>query len=233
MKKIILAIGILSLINVAVLHFLSHQNLAQYTVSVILVLYAIIYERIPRKIHAAAGGICLIPVAVAVFLAVYGNSFNVDYTEDVVIVLGAGLHQGEPGVHLTARLDTAIAYLNQNTDAIVIVCGGLGARQSITEAESMKLYLTARNVPPERVIMEKRSTSTYENLVFAREILDRRFPNGFRAVLVTNDFHVYRAASIAKRAGINVTPLGAPTPWFTLAANYLRETAAVTRMWIF
>jgi len=119
MKKIIFAIGILlCLINVAALFSLSSTRsgyLFQAAISVAIILYAIIYDRISRKIHATAGAICLVPVVFAVFLAVYGNSTNIDYTEDVVIVLGAGLNRGEVGLHLSKRLDTAIAYLNPTT----------------------------------------------------------------------------------------------------------------------
>lgn len=236
MKKAIFAIGILSSINAAVLLSLSNMhsgNLFQAAISVAIILYAIIYDKISRKTHVIIVSICLVPVALAIFLAVYAHSGNVDYTEDVVIVPGAGLQRGEAGLHLARRLDAAIVYLNRNTDAVIIVCGGLGARQTITEAEAMKRYLTARGVLPERIILEEKSTSTYENLVFAKEILDRRFPDGFRAVLITNDFHIYRFTSLARRIGISANHVAASTPWFTLVANYLREMAAVTRMCFF
>jgi len=235
MKRIAFGIGALSLINVVVMYFLSNTHsgyLVQAAISILAILYASVYERMPRKINIAVMSICLIPVTVAVFLAVYGNTRNVDYTEDVVIVLGAGLHRGEVGGHLVRRLDKAIVYLNRNTNALVIVCGGLGAGQPVTEAEAMKLYLTARGVEPQRIILEDKSTSTYENLSFAEAIPDGYFPGGFHAVLVTNDFHIYRAANVARRVGIDVNPLGASTPWQSLAANYLREVAAVINLWI-
>jgi len=178
------------------------------------------------------GILCLIPICFSLFLGIYGNVSTADYTENVVIVLGAGIRGEEVGAHLARRLDTAIDYLRRNPNAVVIVCGGLGVGEVITEAEAMARYLIRHGVSPDRIIKEDRSTSTYENLTFAREILDEYFPDGFRAVLVTNDFHIYRTASLARRAGLYVNRLGAPTPLSALPANYLREMAAVVNMWL-
>jgi|GEM_PF-124097 len=234
MKIILLVVGTLSFVNVAVLFLVSsvhHGHIIQVAVSIGIILYALLYNRMPRKIHIATGIACAIPVAFVVFLAVYGNMNHVNYNEDVVIILGAGLRSNEePSSHLESRLDTALAYLSQNPDALVIVCGGLGVGRTITEAESMARYLQARGIPPERIILEGKSTTTYENLVFAKEILDEHFPDGFRAVLITNDFHIRRAATLARHIGIDVNPLGAPTPWYSLAANYLREILATINM---
>ena len=235
-RKAIFVVGTASLINMIVMYFLANPHLGywfQAAVSVFMMTYAVIYDRIPRRLHTVIKGVCLVPVVIGIFLAVYGNLSNADYTEDVVIILGAGLRNGEVNLHLANRLDTAIAYLRRNPNALIIVCGGLGVGQPVTEATAMKRYLTERNIAPERIIIEDQSTTTYENLVFAKEILDRRFPGGFRAVLITNAFHIYRAANVARLLGINVNPLGAPTPWQNLVPNYLREIAAVTHMWIF
>ena len=236
MKKLILVIGILSSLNVAILSFTSniHQgHLIQALVSVGLILYAIFYDKTPKKLHIAIWAAGFMAVAFAGFLAVYGRLGTIGYTEDVVIVLGAGLRGEEPGSHLARRLDTAIDYLNQNPNAMVIVSGGLGAGRTITEAEAMERYLVTRGIPVERIIQENRSTTTYENLVFSNEILAEYFPHGFRAVLVSNDFHIFRAVSLARQLGIDVDPLGAPTPVQSLAINYLREMAAVVVTWIF
>jgi len=87
--------------------------------------------------------------------------------------------------------------------------------------------LTARGIPRDKILLEELSTSTYENLVFAREILEEHFSDGFRAVLITNDFHIYRAVRTARRAGIDVNRIGAYTNWYTWPVNYLREILAV------
>ncbi|MCL2387112.1 MAG: YdcF family protein [Defluviitaleaceae bacterium] len=237
MNKVFLIIGILAFLNFLVLLFVTGIHFGHVFLgisSVAVIGYGLIFDKIPQWVHITIWTVCVVPIALSGFLAVYGRTTNLDYTEDVVIVLGAGLrHDEEVGTHLATRLDTAIIYLNQNPNAIVITSGGLGAGRTITEAEAMSRYLIRHGIAPERIIQEGKSTSTHENLVFSNEILSSYFPDGFRAVLVTNDFHIYRSVRTARNIGINVTPLGAPTPWHTIAANYARETLAVLHMWVF
>jgi uncharacterized SAM-binding protein YcdF (DUF218 family) len=124
-------------------------------------------------------------------------------------------------------------YLNRNTNAVVVVSGGLGAGRNITEAEAMSRYLVAQGISSERILQEGASTSTYENLSFSNGILTEYFPLGFRAVVVTNDFHIFRATRQARSLDIDAVGLGAPTPWHSFAANYLREMMAIINFLIF
>ncbi|MCL2377258.1 MAG: YdcF family protein, partial [Defluviitaleaceae bacterium] len=139
MRKIIFAIGALLLINVILLGLAAwhHGHTIQVALAAAILLYAAFFHKIPRKIHIAIGAACVVPVVFTAFLAIYGNLGYVNYNEDVVIVLGAGLRDGEVGGHLASRLDTALDYLARNPQAMVIVCGGLGANQPVTEAEAM------------------------------------------------------------------------------------------------
>jgi len=197
-----------------------------------VLLYAILLPRIPKKVHVIAGILCLIPLVFVLFLFVYGNTSNVDYTEDVVIVLGAGVMGETVSRPLAHRLDAAARYWEQNPAAYIIVTGGLGNRATITEAEAMARYLIRIGVPEDRILLEELSTSTYENLIFANAILTEHFPDGFRAVLVTNDFHIYRSVQTARVIGLDVTRIGAYTDWYTWPVNYLREMLAVVNHWI-
>jgi len=236
MRIIIFAIGILLLLNVTVLAFTTsthHGHTIQAALSAVVLLYAVFFNKLPPRFRIATYIAAIIPLVFVVFLAIYGNINHVDHNEDVVIVLGAGLTSGRVGNHLAARLDTALDYLQHNPEAIVIVCGGLGANQPVTEAYAMAQYLIARGVPPENILLEDRSTTTYENLIFAKDILAEHFPNGFTAALVTNDFHIFRAGHLAQQNGIDANPLGAPTPWHSWTVNYLREMLAIINMWVF
>ena len=236
MKIILFTLGILSLVNVVLLFMVSNFTigfLLQAIISVFIIVYAIFLKRIPKKIHITTGILCLFPVVFVIFLFIYGNVSNADYDEDVVIVLGAGIIGENVTRPLANRLNTALSYWQRNPEAYIIVCGGLGNRALITEAEAMARFLTARGVPRERILLEDRSTSTYENLVFAKEILNEHFQDGFRSVLVTNDFHIFRAVHTARNIGINVNRIGAYTSWYTWPVNYLREMLAVINMWVF
>ncbi|MCL2225989.1 MAG: YdcF family protein [Defluviitaleaceae bacterium] len=235
-KIFFVTVGILALLNLIFIlatgnmHF---GHIALGFLAVVVILYGAFFEKIAKKIHIALWLACSVPVFFVGFLAVYGRGGGVDYTEDAVIVLGAGLRGDEVGGHLARRLDTAIMYLNRNPNAVVVVSGGLGAGRNITEAEAMSRYLAAHGISPERILQEGASTSTYENLAFSKEILAGHFPDGFRAVVVTNDFHIFRAVRQARSLDIDAVGLGASTPWHSFAANYLREMLAIVNFLIF
>lgn len=226
--------GLLSLLSVALLSLVSNHTIGftlQAGISVCLILYAAFFNKISKRMHALLGTLCLVPAIFVIFLFVYGNVSNASYDEDVVIVLGAGIIGETVTIPLARRLDAAIDYWNRNPDAYIIVCGGLGNRAVITEAEAMARYLAARGVPRERILLEELSTSTYENLRFAKGILDEHFPDGFSAVVITNDFHIYRAVRTARQVGIDANRIGAYTSWYTWPVNYLREMLAVMNFW--
>ncbi|MCL2491576.1 MAG: YdcF family protein [Coriobacteriia bacterium] len=123
--------------------------------------------------------------------------------------------------------------INVSNTIRLIVCGGQGPQEDIPEAITMKRYLEQRGIPADRIIVEDRSTSTFENLTFAREILKKQIGDEFTSVLITNDFHVYRATRIARSAGVESTHIGASMKWYTIPSTYVREILAVMRMWVF
>jgi len=232
--------GFLLLANFALMHRLTvgvaFIRWMQLAIALGLILYAVLFKRISRisaKIHIVIAVLLLIPLCFSLFLGIYGNVSDADFTEDVVIVLGAGIVGERVTRPLAHRLDTAAAYWRENSEAYIIVTGGLGDRATITEAEAMARYLIAQGIPPELILLEKYSTSTYENFLFAKEILDDHFPDGWQALVVTNDFHIYRAVRTAHQVGIYPNRLGAPTDWYTWAVNYLREMLAVAHLWAF
>jgi uncharacterized SAM-binding protein YcdF (DUF218 family) len=90
----------------------------------------------------------------------------------------------------------------------------------------MARYLTERGFPAGRLILEDRSASTGENLLFSKAIMDQQRP-GARCVIVTSGFHAFRAAIIARRLGINGQATGARTAGYYWPGAMLREFAAV------
>lgn len=146
---------------------------------------------------------------------------------DYCIILGAQWKSTGPSAVLRRRLDKAVDYLEQNPDTKVIVTGGQGGNEIIPEAVGMRDYLLQAGIAEERIFVEDSSTSTYENLVFSKEFLD---PGEDRIVIVTNNFHVFRAISIAKKQGYsNVEGLAASTPLGSGPNNLLREFMGVVK----
>ena len=167
------------------------------------------------------------------FLASYGSFKTVNsYDDDVIIVLGAGLNGEKISNALKARLDAALEYHAANPTAYLIVSGGQGPNESITEAEAMKRYLAERGVPERLVIKEEESYSTYTNIIYSKRIITEMFSYEPKIVIVTNVFHMYRAYWFANANGLATTRFPAKTPIATVPLAYVRECAAVVKMWV-
>lgn len=117
-----------------------------------------------------------------------------DEPVSAVIVLGAGVNGETPSLTLRTRIDAAAAYLEEHPDVPVVLSGGQGPGEAITEAECMRRALVRRGVDESRLYPEERSTSTQENLRYSRAILEKLGVDPARRVaIVTSDFHLCRA----------------------------------------
>ena len=141
-------------------------------------------------------------------------------------MLGCAVRGERVSLTLKLRLDAALKYLEHSPNTAVIVSGGKGDGENISEAEAMKRYLVSHGVDESRIITEDKSTSTWENFKFSKMILDQRFP-GASAAFVTTNFHVYRAGRVAIMNGIEAEGYGAKDVWYTKLNNYMRESIAV------
>ena len=117
-----------------------------------------------------------------------------DAPVSAVIVLGAGVNGETPSLTLRTRSDAAAAYLAEHPDVPVVLSGGQGPGEAITEAECMRRALVRRGVDESRLYPEERSTSTQENLRYSRAILEELGVDpAQRVAIVTSDFHLCRA----------------------------------------
>jgi uncharacterized SAM-binding protein YcdF (DUF218 family) len=183
-----------------------------------------------------AGYLSVLCVFYAICAFIYGRRRALRGDGSVVVVLGAGLKNGgEVGPLLASRLERGFSVYqalaergagDPAADPVLIVSGGKGADERVPEAQAMAGYLTGRGFPAGRLILEDRSRSTEENLLFSKAIVDRRRP-GARWVIVTSSFHALRAAIIARRLGIDGQVAGAPAPGYSWPGGVVREFAAV------
>ena len=151
-----------------------------------------------------------------------------------MIVLGCGLRGERVSVGLAKRLNKAYEYHEKNPDAMIIVSGGQGPQEDISEALAMKRYLAEKGVPEDKIIMEDKSTSTITNFRNSRAIMEENGMGLSSVVFVTNAYHVYRASSYAEDEGfIDIAHLGTDIIWYTISRNYMREMMAVVKMWVF
>ncbi len=234
-------IGALATANAVVASFISNMNLGTilaYIVGLSFLACGIFFDfvckKVPRFVRYISAFLIVFETVFVSCLFFCGNSDNVTYKEDAVIVLGAGIHGEKVGEGLKGRLDRAVEYHSENPDALIIVSGGQGPEEDITEALAMERYLIEQGIPADKIVKEEKSTSTNENFRFSKAILDERFGDEYSVAFITTDYHIYRAENIAEMEGIaNITHLHSGSKWYTVFPNGLRESFAVMKMWVF
>lgn len=202
-----------------------------WSVSVLILLFLLCRKKRLRRLRIVLIAlICLGIAAVGILEIPIVRSARTDPGEaDYLIVLGAGVNGTVPSLSLTDRLKAAQQYLLEHPSCVAIVTGGQGAGESITEAEAMRRWLENVGVPSERILMEPQATKTEENIAFSLDLLRRRGVENASLAIVSSEYHLYRAKSIARAQGV-AEPLGvaAKTSYPVLRLNYfLREAFAV------
>jgi hypothetical protein len=105
---------------------------------------------------------------------------------------------------------------------LLVLSGGAKAHGGRTEAAAMAAYLGDLGIPAQDLVLEERSTTTPENLRYSAALLAER-PVAPPVVVVTSDFHVRRAAALARRLGPEVQVVGVATAVSLRIPAMLRE----------
>ena len=149
---------------------------------------------------------------------------------DYIIIHGAGLQGEEPTPLLRGRIDKALKLWSaQGRTAILVPSGGQGSDEVISEAEAMSRYMLRLGVPREVLLPEDQSTTTMENLVFAKKLLDARQTTPYRCAFVTSDYHVFRTALYASHVGLIGDGVGSRTASYYFPTAFIREFIAITK----
>lgn len=153
-----------------------------------------------------------------------------DGTNEYAIVLGAKVKKGNiPSLSLQYRLDAALAYAKEYTHVKLVLSGGQGHDEDIEEAVVMRDFLLENGIDESRLILENKSTSTYENLLFSQELL----PSNIDSVtLITSDYHLQRAKILASKLGWESDVVAAKTPKVVELKVRTRERAALLKAYI-
>lgn len=244
MKYFLIVTGLVFFINGGALCCVSNINtglILTVLIGLFFFAWGIFYEKVRELTQKGVLRVLKILVIVAVcfeaclvsYVAIIGEIDSVTYDEDALIVLGAGLRGDRVTLPLKARLDKALEYHKENPDALIIVSGGQGVQETVTEAYAMKKYLVEHGVPQDLVVEEDKATSTSENMKYSRKILVEKYGDDVKIAFVTNNFHVFRSKQLAKSAGFkDVSHIHTSLQWYNYIPNYLRETLAIFKMWI-
>ncbi|GAA3954010.1 YdcF family protein [Gordonia caeni] len=179
----------------------------------------------------------VIPIAMIVIALVGYAAYAVLYgrigrpvRSDAVVVLGSGLSGDKVTPLLASRIDHGIEMLSAaagpGREPLLVLSGGKGDDEVISEAEAMARYALSAGVDEDRIVREDTSTTTEENLVNTRTVLAERGLPAPTLTVVSSDFHVLRAASLTRRLGLDATVVGAPTARYYVPAAFLREFIA-------
>lgn len=181
-----------------------------------------------RKMLSLTNGLLIYGSYLYVTYIIYGfvyNTFPVIKHPDYIIILGSGLIGDKVPPLLAQRLEKGkMMYEKFNNSPKIVVSGGQGVDEPITEAEAMAQYLRQVSIPQEDIIIEQQSINTLENLQFSKTILDEKSKENYYCLVVTNSFHSLRAGIYMRKLGIKGRSIGSRTALYFLPSAWIRET---------
>ena len=150
-------------------------------------------------------------------------------TVDYVVVLGAKVNANGPSVSLWDRICAAYEYAQDHPDTILVLSGGQGTDEPITEAECMFRELFWLGVDLDRLWIEDLATSTWENLKFSLDLIEKE--TGVRPAkigVLSSEYHLFRASLFAKACDVEFVGIPARTSrWGQRINHFMREVAGV------
>lgn len=155
------------------------------------------------------------------------------YDQDYIIVLGAGLLNGDQVSPLLAsRIQRALDFaqiqqVKTGNYPWLIFSGGQGRDETMPEGTAMKKYALAHGALADRCLAEEKSKTTYENMAFSKQILTDLQVDLNRGLFSTSDYHTFRAAGYARYVGLQIDGIGAKTSNFFIPNAFIREYIAL------
>ena len=135
---------------------------------------------------------------------------------DCIIVLGAGVRSdGSPSPMLQDRLNTGIELYKSGISDRLLMSGD-HTKKGYDEVNIMKSYAIDKGIPSENVFMDHAGISTYDSIYRAKEIFQAE-----KIVIVTQEYHLYRALYIAEKLGVDAYGVSADVRVY--AGQELRE----------
>lgn len=209
-------------------------------------------QTLPKWFLVTAGSVC--GIGVVLFAFVLGCIIREANSQpkpgaDYMVILGARVKGDRISPLLKYRLDKALGYLSENQDTMVVVSGGKGSGENLSEAEAMQDYLVEHGIAAERILLDDISVNTDQNIRNSISILREQEAMGQssgdqkRIVLISNGFHLFRAIRILRKQlqetgaqdagnGLKdavIEGLGARTKWYVIPNSYVREVFAVVK----
>ena len=153
------------------------------------------------------------------------------YDKDYIIILGCKVMSNSALTPLLkGRVDKAIEFGKKqfeenNKKIIYIPSGGQGEDEITSEAEAMQKYLVKQGIEKNQIIIENKSSNTYENIKYSKKIIDNKNKKA-RVCFSTTNYHVFRSGIIANEQGLDCEGIGSKTKWYFYTNALIREFIA-------
>jgi uncharacterized SAM-binding protein YcdF (DUF218 family) len=171
-------------------------------------------------ILAAIFGWCLVVLSVLLFAQIDEAT-----DADVVIVLGAAQYDGRPSPVLKARLDHAIGLIDEGYSSHLILTGGVGVGDTVSEAEVGRRYVMREGVPAGNILIEGSGLSSEESMLAVLRLMEGHQMSS--AILVSDPFHMLRLRLLAAR--LRIRAYSSPTRSSPIADGSTEEWRHVVR----
>jgi uncharacterized SAM-binding protein YcdF (DUF218 family) len=173
----------------------------------------------------ALGALLLVGCYLAV--SIYAYSDNDDGARaDAAVVLGAAVWSDEPSPVFRERINHAVELYRRGRVRKIIFTGARGSANEPAEAVAARAYAATQGVPASAILLETKSHTTYQNLLYAKRVAD---VNGLRRVLIVSDpMHMRRAMSMARDLGLEARPSPTPTSRYKTMGAQLGQLARET-----
>ena len=165
-----------------------------------------------RRLLIGLGVVVAIPVLVALgfgLSVLRYAAMSDDGPADAAIVLGAAVRTTGPSPVYVERINHAVELYRAGAVKYIIMTGGKGLGERVTEADAGRDQAIAAGVPPDAILTETLSRDTKENLENVRPIVAAH--NIDRVLIVSDPLHMMRAMQIASDAGLDAAPSPTPT----------------------
>lgn len=151
-----------------------------------------------------------------------------EYDKDYVVILGCRIRpDGTLFPLIRGRVDRAVSFADRQYEktgkrAVLVPSGGKGLDECIPEADAMAEYLLKKGVGEDRILVENRSSTTRENMLFSRELIEKA-GKGSRVAFSTSNYHVFRSGLLAGGSGWKIDGMGSSTVWYYWPNAFVRE----------
>ncbi len=212
-------------------------NIGFMIIGGLFVIYHFIKEKINKTIRKVINVLIIIGITCFASILIIISVYPKHSTEkcEYILVLGAGLNDGdEVSKVLKDRLNTAIECHNKyDTGSKIVVSGGQGSNEEVSEAEAMKRYLIKKGIDKTSIIIENESTNTKENFEFSKDKIEKdsgKKVSKSKVKVVTTDFHAFRSKLLAQANGYGEVEIYASNSYpYLIPIFYTREVFALVK----